>query len=170
MRPRRDRSDTADMTDVERHHWLNTFLGIIDAAFNLTDAEQAHLIVIFRDLLKALQIPERGAPIEIPATLALEVTSSFHTIALAGPRDSQMQRPVRAAGPGDVVVSVEAWRDALAGLLDVAYPDLIPAERLLASKVLGDCLTGIGVPRRAAAFLPDDVVRAYRSLPESMTW
>lgn len=158
------------MPDVERHHWLNTFLGILDAAFNLTEAEQAQLIEILRNLLCAVQIPERGAPSEIPATLALEVTSSYHTIAMAGPRDSQLQRPVRAAGPGDVVVSIEAWRDALTGLLDVAYPSLLPAERLLANKVFADCLAGIGVPSRAAAFLPEDVVRAYRSLPESRAW
>lgn len=151
------------MSGVERHHWLNTFLGILDSAFNLTEVEQAHLISILRDLLAALQIPERGDPVELPATLALEVTSGFHTIALAGPRDAGVDRPVRAAGPGDLVVSVEAWRDALLGLLEVAYPDLPPAERLLASKVLGDCLVGIGVPQRAAAFLPEDVIRVHRS-------
>lgn len=152
------------MTTVERHHWLNTYLGILDAAFNLTDGEQAHLIVILRDLLRALSIPERGTPAEVPATLAVEVSSGFHTIALAGPRESQVQRPVRAVVPGDVVVSVEAWRDALLGMLQVAYPDLDPAERLLASKVFADCLTGIGLPHRASTFLPDDVVRVYRSL------
>ncbi len=158
------------MALVERHHWMNTFLGILDSAFHLTDVEQAQLIGILRDLFGALRIPERAEPSEIPAAVALEISSGFFTVALAGPRDLDRDRPVRAVTPSDMVVSVEAWRDMLAGMVLVAYPDLIPTERLLLSKILTDLLTGIGVPRRAAEFLPDDVVRAYRRLPESRTW
>lgn len=159
-----------ESTRVERHHWLNTFIGILDAAFHLTEIEQAHLIAIFRDLLVAVRVPERGAPEELPAALALEVTSNFFTISLAGPRDSGVSRPVRPVAQGDVVVSLEAWRTALVGMLTVAYPDMLPAERLLADRVFTDVLAGIGVPQRAAEFLPGDVVRTYRSLPEFRTW
>lgn len=160
----------ADLTRVERHHWLNTFVGILDAAFHLTEIEQAQLIAIFRDLLVAVRVPERGTPEEIPAALALEVTSGFFTVSLAGPRDSGVVRPVRPAGPSDVVVSLEAWRGALVGMLTVAYPGMLPAERLLVDRVFTDVLAGIGVPQRAAEFLPGDVVRAYRTLPEYRTW
>jgi hypothetical protein len=155
---------------VERHHWLNTFIGILDAAFHLTEIEQAQLIAIFRDLLVAVRVPERGEPEELPAALALEVTSNFFTISLAGPRDSGVARPVRAVMQGDVVVSLEAWRTALVGMLTVAYPDMLPAERLLVDRVFTDVLSGIGVPQRAAEFLPGDVVRTYRSMPEFRTW
>lgn len=149
---------------------MNTFLGILDSAFHLTDVEQAQMISILRDLLGALRIPDRGEPSEIPAALALELASGFFTVGLAGPRDLDRERPVRAVTESDMVVSVEAWRDMLTNMVLVAYPDLLPTERLLLSKILTDLLTGIGVPRRAAAFLPDDVVRAYRRLPESRTW
>ncbi len=149
---------------------MNTFLGILDSAFHLTEVEQVQLITIFRDLFAALDIPGRGEPAEIPAALALELSSSFFTVTLAGPRDNGFERPVRPAAPGDMVVSVEAWRDALAGMVLVAYPDLPPTEKLFLNKVLSDVLVGIGVPNRAAEFLPDDVVRAYRKLPEARVW
>lgn len=169
-----NRTDTgfmaSDSIRVERHHWLNTFIGILDAAFHLTEIEQAQLIVILRDLLVAVRIPERGNPEEMPAALALEVTSNFFTISIAGPRDSGVARPVRAVGQGDVAVSLETWRTALVGMLTVAYPDMLPAERLLVDRVFTDVLAGIGVPQRAAEFLPGDVVRTYRSMPEFRSW
>jgi len=155
---------------VERHHWLNTMIGILDAAFHLTEVEQAHLIAIFKEMLAAVRIPERGEPEELPAALALEVTSSFFTISLAGPRDSGIDRPVRAATKNDIVVSLEAWRSALAGMITVAYPDLLPTERLLVDKVITDVLAGIGVPQRAAEYLPGDVVRTHRAMPEFRAW
>lgn len=149
---------------------MNTFLGILDSAFHLTEIEQVQLIAILRDLFAALNVPSRGEPAEIPAALALELSSNFFTVTLAGPRDNGTERPVRAATPQDMVVSVEAWRDALAGMVLVAYPDLLPTEKLFLDKVLSDVLVGIGVPNRAAEFLPDDVVRAYRRLPEARVW
>lgn len=158
------------MTSLERHHWLNTFLGILDSAFHLTEVEQVQLIGIFRDLFSALNIPSRGEPAEIPAALALELSSNFFTVTLAGPRDSGTERPVRPATAQDLVVSVEAWRDALAGMVLVAYPDLAPTEKLFLDRSLAYALGGIGVPHRAAEFLPEDVVRAYRKLPESRFW
>jgi hypothetical protein len=158
------------MAQVERHHWLNTFLGILDAAFHLTDEEQAHVIVVLRDLLAAVRVPDRGEPVELPAALALEVTSNFFTVSLAGPRDNRTERPVRFADRTDLVVSLEAWRDALMGMLLVAYPDLLPVEKLLLSKYFTELLTGIGVPARAPEFLPSEVVNAHRRLPESQTW
>jgi hypothetical protein len=154
------------MVKVERHHWLNTFIGILDAAFNLTEEEQAAVIAILRELLVALQIPERGSPVELPAALALEVSSEFFTISLSGPRESRLQRSVRAATETDTVVSPDAWRDSLAGMLMVAYPDLIPAERLLAHNVFSKILLGIGVPHRAPEYLPGDVIRSHLSISD----
>lgn len=158
------------MAVTERHHWLNTFVGILDGAFHLTDVEQARTLAVFRDLLIALRIPERGEPTDLPAPVAMEVTSNFFTIAMAGPRDTGYERPVREVSGHDLVVSLEVWRDALSGMLIVAYPDLQPAERLLAAKVFADVLASLGVPRRAAEFLPDDVVRTHLAQPNMGVW
>jgi hypothetical protein len=49
-------------------------------------------------------------------------------------------------------------------LITTAYPDLAPAERLVAAKVLRDLLDAIGAPDRASSFLPDDVVRISRDV------
>lgn len=155
------------MRVAERHHWLNTIVGILDAAFYLSDAEELQVISYVRRLLEGLRIPERGVARVLPAPVALEVASSLYTIALAGPRNSGVPRRVRRASSGDMVVSVDSWRDALLGLLTAAYPDLHPEERLVAGTVLTEILLGLGVPERAAAFFPEEVVRAYLASPES---
>ncbi len=156
------------MTRIERHHWLNTVVGILDAAFYLSEEEQAQVIRIIRQLLVDLRIPERGAPREVPAPLSLEVHASFYTTTLAQPRQSGAPRPVRAATSNDLTVSIEAWRDALLGLITVAYPDLEPLERLEVARTLHDLLAALGVPARAAAFFPSEVIAAYHRLPESL--
>lgn len=144
-----------------RHHWLNTIVGILDTAFYLTDEEQFFVIEIVQRLLTKLQIPERGNPVTLPLPVLLEITSSFYTVQLEGPRDSNLRRPIREASGRDIVVDIEPWRQALVGLLITAYPDLEPLERVVATKIVTDLLMGIGVPKRAAAYYPDDVVRAY---------
>jgi hypothetical protein len=54
--------------------------------------------------------------------------------------------------------------EALLGMLLSAYPDITGVERLLAMKILTDLLAGIGVPNRAAAAFPDDLIRLYQQL------
>jgi hypothetical protein len=148
---------------AERHHWLNTIVAILDGAFYLTEEEQALTISIVNRLLTGLRIPDRAEPGRLPAAVALEVTSGFYTVQLYSNRDSGMIRPVRMVTANDLVVPVEAWAQALLGLILSAYPGLDPAERMISTKVFTDLLTGIGVPHRAAAYFPDDVARAYRS-------
>lgn len=152
---------------VQRHHWLNTIVGILDSAFYLSEVEQLQVIGYVRRLLEALHIPERSVPRVVPAPVALEAASKFYTVVLAGPRVSGIERRVRPVGSGDMVVSVEAWRDALLGLIQTAYPDLLPEEKVVAGTVLTEILLGLGVPQRAAAFFPEEVVRAYLASPES---
>jgi len=147
-------------TRVERHHWLNTIVGILDQAFYLTDEEQFYVIDIVKRMLESLSIPERGEPVVIPNQLALEMSSSLYSTQLAGPRRSGVTRPIRATNHADMVVSLNAWVDSLLTMLTTAYPDLSPTERMVTAKVLSDLLDAIGVPDRAAAFFPDDVIRS----------
>lgn len=150
---------------AERHHWLNTLVGILDSAFHLTDEEQFFTIDITAKLLDSLDIPDRSRPAELPPAVALEVSSGFYTVRLSSPHDAPiLVRPIRAANGTDTIVSVEAWVQALVGMVQVAYPDLDPLERLAASKIFSDLLTAIGVPIRVATFFPEDVVRAYRDI------
>lgn len=161
------RGDTERVRTAERHHWLNTIVGILDGAFFLSDAEQLQVIVYIRRLLEGLRIPERAPARLLPAPVALELASGMYTVALAGPRQSGVKRSVRRVTSDDMVVSVDAWRDALLGMLNVAYPDLSGDERAAAGAVLSEILVGLGVPDRAAAFFPEEVVRAYLASPES---
>lgn len=154
-------------TTPQRHHWINTFVGLLDGAFHLTEAEQLEVIAILKQLLVALQIPERGTAESLPAPVALEISSGFYTIQLTHSRNAGYIRPVRAVAVTDTTVSAESWRDAFCGMLFTAYPQLSPAERLLLAKTFSDLLAALGVPARAAAFLPEAVVRAYRSSPEA---
>jgi len=144
---------------VERHHWLNTIVGILDQAFSLTDEEQFYVIDIVNRMLESLYIPERGIPALIPTQVLLEISSGLYSAQLAGPRASGVARPIRHASNRDMVVSVEAWVQALLSMLITASPDLSPVERMVSAKILSDLLDAIGVPDRAATFFPDDVVR-----------
>jgi hypothetical protein len=147
---------------------LNTFVGVLDAAFWLSDVEQYNVTGILNRLLTSLRIPERGDPLELPPAIALEVESGFYTIGLAGPRDSNIERPVRAINQRDTMVSVETWRDALLGMLLTAYPNLEPTERLVTATVLDDMLAALGVPMRAASAYPDTVLRAFQQSPDAL--
>jgi hypothetical protein len=165
-------ADTENMTratksTAQRHHWLNTIVGILDAAFHLSEEEQFQVITVVRQVLEALRIPERGAAHSLPAPVALEIASAYYTVQLSHARNSGAVRPVRQAQAGDMVVSAEAWRDAIVGMISSAYPDLAPEERLFTAKVVADLLAALGVPYRAAAFFPDAVVRAYHASPEA---
>jgi hypothetical protein len=155
--------DTINMRSPRRHDWLNTYVGLLDAAFLLTEEEQFQIIAILRRLLQALNIPRRGIPVELPPALVMEITSGFYTISRTRPMDAGRSREVRRAAKADMVASVEAWRDVLLSMLITAYPDMDAAERLTSAKVFEDTITAIGVPNRAATFLPDDVVRAHLS-------
>lgn len=147
-------------SSVERHHWLSTYCGILDGAFYLSEEELYAVDDIIRKLLILLNVPGRSQPEQLPPALMHEVRASYYTIAL-GSRDSAVTRQVRPITDQDCVVSLEAWREALVGLLTTAYPDLDLSERLIVTKVFTDLLVNIGVPQRAAAFHPEMVVRAH---------
>jgi hypothetical protein len=149
-------------TTVPRHAWLNTLVGMLDSTFVLTEEELFFCQQIVRQLLDALHIPERGAPENVPTPLAAELTTSFWSVQLHAPgRDNPVLRNPRTTRPGDTVVTIEAWRNTLVGMLLAAYPDLDPTEYLAATQVFDDLLVALGVPSRAARFVPEDVVRAH---------
>ena len=152
------------MRDPQRHDWLNAIVGTLDVAFHLTEDEQFLVSSIVSQLLDGLNIPDRGRPTALPAALASEVSAGVYSQQLAAPRDHAVTRAVRAAQGHDIVVSLETWREALLGMLLAAYPEITGVERLIAMKVLSDLLAGIGVPNRAAAAFPDDLIRLYQQL------
>jgi hypothetical protein len=143
----------------ERHHWLNVIVGVLDQAFHLNEAEQVFVIAAVGDVLDHLRIPDRSDPQTLPPPIAVEIACGLYAAQLAGPRSSGVVRPVRLTGAHDMVVSVETWRESLVSLLTTAHPDLSSVERLVAAKAFVEILSAIGVPDRAAAFFPDDVVR-----------
>lgn len=145
---------------AERHHWVNTIVGVLDSAFHLTEEEQFFTLEIVGRMLEVLRIPERSRPSRLPAPVAMEVRSSFFTLALHSPRDTGLPRPVRAASATDVVATIDAWRHALLAMISSAYPDLAPLERVQTAKVIDDLLRAIGVPGRAAAHFPEEVIHA----------
>lgn len=156
-------SDPAEPTMwADRHHWLNALVGTLDSAFRLSDEEQFFVLDIVSNLLDALEIPYRADPEKLPSAVAHEISSGMFAQQLASPRSSGLIRPVRAVSTSDIVVSVEAWRTALLGMLLTAYPDLTPAERMMGAQVLDDLLVAVGVPDRLATFFPGEVVAAYR--------
>lgn len=152
---------------VERRHWLNTIVGLLDAAFYLSPEEQFLVTDIVKRLLTSLRIPERSEALTLPSAVAMEVKSQLYTLTLAGPRDSGFERPVRAVNPGDIIVSVESWQQAFMDMILISYPDLDPIERIIASKAFNEMLVALGVPTRAAAFYPDAVVKAYQDGPDA---
>ena len=149
---------------AQRHHWLNTYVGMLDAAFALTDEEQVYVAMVVADLLDALNIPGRGEPDELPPGVALEVSAGYYTVQISGRSDSHLSRSPRSTGADDIVVSVEAWTQAFVNMLMIAYPALEPIDRIAAAKGFSDLLVSLGVPARAANWFPDDVVRAYRDV------
>ena len=146
---------------IHRSTWVNTLVGLIDSSFLLTEPELFFCTEAIVQLLNQLQIPQRSTPLALPSALVLELEASMFSNQIHGPRDAGVQRVSREATAGDVVVSLQVWRQTLLNNLTTAYPDLNPFERMMAAKVFDDLLSGIGVPDRVAQYLPDDVVRAH---------
>lgn len=157
------RSDTGDVTSEAnspaRHHWVNTIVGQIDSAFLLTYEELFAVEHAVVEMLDSLRIPSRGPAVSIPAPLAAEMTSQFWAVHLDSANRTEMlvNRP-RAVREGDTVVSLDAWRNALSGLVTAAYPHLAPIERVLLAKSLDDMLADLGIPSRAARYIPESVI------------
>lgn len=146
---------------AERHHWLNTIVGLLDSAFYLSAEEQYAAASIVGKLLDWLRIPDRALPGELPMAVVQEMHGGYYTIQLEAPAAAGTVRPVRGATDVDCVASLEAWCAALSGLITTAYPQLDPAEKLAIRKVFSDLLAAIGVPHRVAAFMPDQVLYAH---------
>lgn len=142
---------------AQRHHFHNTLVGHLDAAFCLTPAEKFATQTAIRDLLDVLDIPGRGQPATLASPLVAEVTNNFWSVQL----DSDGPDP-RTVDDTDIVVSLDAWRNALASLITTAYPTLMPLERILLAKHLDDLLRHLGVPGRAARFIPELVIPHHR--------
>lgn len=155
-------------TQAERYHWLNTLVGVLDAAFYLSDEEQYLVTDIFNRVLISLNIPERPSNDELPAPVALELKSGFYSAQLAGPRASGRERPVRAVNEKDMVVSVDSWAQAFMDMILVSYPHLDPVERMVTVKSFTVMLVALGLPNRSAAFYPDMVIRAYLESPDAL--
>jgi hypothetical protein len=148
---------------VERYHWVNTFVGILDSAFHLREEEQYAAARIVGQLLDWLDIPGRGQPAVLPLPLLVEVTKGFYTLGLNSYRQSDLGRPIRAVVDTDQVVPLETWRQSLQRLLTTAY-ELNAEELLMIDIALNRLLSSLGVPERAPDFLPEDVVRADRDM------
>jgi len=119
------------------------------------------VVDIITRVLDQVRIPGRGVPTVIPAALSMELHGGYYTIQLVSRADGQRRGP-RPHLEGELRAAVEDWRDALVGMLCVAYPDLDPTERLLLTKRFDDLLVALGLPDRGSSHLPDDVVVTYR--------
>lgn len=147
--------------DASRADWINTFVGILDTALSLDDAELIATTDVMTGLLDRLAVPGRNRPRELPVAVALEKSAGVYSSQIHGTRDAGLQRRSARIGPADLSVELEAWRDALLSMLTSAYPDLEGFERLEATVILDQLLISLGLPDRACSFLPDDVVRAH---------
>jgi|GEM_PF-3570708 len=147
---------------AQRHHWQTTLVGLVDAAWHLTDEEKFHTSRVIGHLLDVLSIPDRGPAAELPIEVALECEAGLFTRALAGPEESGVVRPVRRADPRAEAVEIAAWRDAFLGMLLRAYPDLDGLERLAAVRAVDDLLAALGASERAIYWVPELVARAHR--------
>ena len=154
-------ADTEPMSGFERHHWVNTLVGILDTAFVLTEEEQFFCAAGFIRLLDRLDIPGRSAPDCVPASLALERDGQIYSAQMSSGRNGATRTP-RYANETDLVVPLEDWRDALSGMIFRAYPDLGPLERVETVGAIDGILVSLGIPGRAARHLPQDVIAAHR--------
>lgn len=151
-------ADTTGMESPTRNSWLATLTGILDDALRLTGEERAFVGQIMLALLSALDIPDRSRPVSIPAAVAAEVGTGYHSERLQALSPRQ---PPRAVQANDSAVTVATWSRAILGLLTSAYPDLGAEERQVADTALQGLLLGLGLPERAAGYFPDTVLRAY---------
>jgi hypothetical protein len=148
-------------TLIERHDWINTVLGMLDASLHLTEEEQAPTLSILRQLFDNLDIPGRGQAAVLPVSVALESDAKLFTDVMAAPRISGFSRPIRAVSQFDEVIPLEAWVQGFVAMICASYPDLNPYERLEARKVFTELLMALGIPERAAQYYPDEIIRAY---------
>jgi hypothetical protein len=156
-------ADADVVAEIERHTWLNSIVGLLDTAFQLTDEELFFTSQIVKRLLEALLIPERGQPAQVPAVVAVEAEAGVLSEQINGSRSAGVPRLGRVAKSSDTVVTLEAWRQALLSLITSAYPDLEPLEVAVATQILDELLVALGLPARAALYFPDEVVRAHLS-------
>lgn len=163
------RGDTKFMEKVKRHHWLNTIVGIIDSAFHLSPMEQMGTLDIVNKILKATRIPERSLALTLPAPLSFEISSGIFSTQLATARNLNQNYNSEPVSNGDMVISAEAWRDALAGLLFTSYADLTSDEKLYINVAFTNLLESLGIPERRAYFFPQTVITAYRNSPEGIS-
>ena len=145
---------------MQRHHWVNTLLGFLDATWHLTDEEKVQVSAIASKLLDVLNIPERGAPAKLPMPLMMEAAGGFYSSQVNSLALASSQKPVRAISEGDVTFEPDIWRAAISELFTTAYPDLDGHERLFVEATIGDLLDALGVDTRAAQFISEDVARA----------
>lgn len=146
-----------------RADWINTLVGVIDAAFHLHPEEQRAAAAIVGQTLDFLNIPDRGVPRELPATVASEVLRGHYSRSLHGGVAEGSARVVRHVTAADHRASVDSWREALVQMLTIAYPDLDGTEQIGVHRAVNDLLLGIGVPDRAPTTLPDAVVSFERT-------
>lgn len=145
---------------MQRHHWVNTVLGFLDATWHLTDSEMVQVSRIVSNLLDVLNIPDRGAPSKLPMPLMMEAAGGFYSSQVNSVAASSSQKPVRAITSGDVTFEPDIWRAAISELFTTAYPDLDGYERLFLDRTIGDLLDALGIDTRAAQFISEDVARA----------
>ena len=150
------------MDKLATHHWVNMYLGILDGVFSLSEKEQHDTIKEIKSLLDRLDIKNRKQPIELPATVALELKAGFYTNLLKL-SNHEKRSYLNSNNLNNLEVSVEAWRDPFINWLILAYPDLDSEDRILAAKSFEAILINIGVPDRVPYYLPDDVIRAHLS-------
>lgn len=142
----------------QRHHWVNTYLGILNEALGLTDEERFEVARVLGYLFDSLSIPDRGVPRVLPIPLVMEMQSGYYSRKLTDALEGRsVELPPMAALPTDQVIPAEVWRASLMQLLETAYPDLLPEEALATDKVFSDLIGALGVPARRARFLPVEI-------------
>ena len=142
---------------VERSHWLNTLLGIIDSVWILTPTEQVQSAKVLLSILDTLNIPDRGNPSAFPIQLALEVESGYYTILLAAEDESGYPRVPKVSQEDEYNFPIEVWTASLVSILVVAYPELEPVERVYASKCFMDLLDALNISNRNPTHVPSSV-------------
>lgn len=168
---------------VERHHWVNTILGTLSTAFDLTDNEEYHILLRVGRLLDILRIPERGPVAIMRADLATEVVSGYFTDITnpwtnpdMGSEDIVCETgpSIRAAEKTDIHVPLTLWLTALTGLFTASYSDFTPIELEDLRRELTYILEGLGLhdegdanpekPIRVTNFLTEDVMRSFTQI------
>lgn len=144
---------------IQRHHWIHTIVGQMDATWRLTDHEIYRCINLVDSYLKQLRIPERGEPAVIPAELALELSSQHWSRMLEPHLEAMRDRPIYHITPGERTFPLEIWRADLERQLRIAYPDLSPMENLAFSKWMTELLDALEITQRRPTYLPESTTR-----------